>query len=221
MERNASISNAYSLRGDFDRSDSKSRNLDFKGHYENRLFTFFAKGDRRQSRTTASTDGETIRPEDMKQILRSHRRAHGKIPRGMDSVCMHSRGIVKSETTSSLIIDYLKDRRIIWYTGSPYPCVSLFKPLVLTEKTKKAFSHRESVLASCRRNRALAETLLNHPLFEERIRELRDQTEQRMRNIIYDRADEKTEEEFSEDLDRCGDLEDGYYASVADLLDLN
>ena len=52
----------------------------------------------------------------------------------MGSICIHS-GFIKSQTSASFIVQYINDNFILWFTGSPHPCVSLFKPIVFDKNT--------------------------------------------------------------------------------------
>lgn len=79
--------------------------------------------------------------------------------RGMGSICLHTGTLIKSETTASMVVDWTPQRGdvvdgspsrenspggtagnaavraerrpVVWYTGSSWPCVSLYKPLLL------------------------------------------------------------------------------------------
>lgn len=82
----------------------------------------------------------------------------------MGSICIHS-GFIKSQTSASFIVQYINDnidnnindnfndrnfdnnnndnndnnninkKFILWFTGSPHPCISLFKPIVFDKNT--------------------------------------------------------------------------------------
>jgi len=69
----------------------------------------------------------------MKNLLRSHLSDSGVPGKSMSSICVHARGIVKSETTASMIVEYGKGSPSIWFTSSPYSCVSTYKPMVLED----------------------------------------------------------------------------------------
>ncbi len=125
-----SISNSYSLNGDDFISDEKSKHLNFKKNFESRFYSFFSKGDYRQKYTNeAASKIDTV--QDVFTILRSHIHNKEKITWGMKSVCVHPGTLVKSETTMSMVVEYIDDKFIVWHTSSPNPCVSLFKPIII------------------------------------------------------------------------------------------
>lgn len=134
IESSAAISNAYSIKDNFDYVDEDSKNIkDFKAKYENKLFTFFTKGNIRQKFLATYLSNTSLNLISMKNLLRSHMNPSNKIKRGMSSICIHPGYFIKTETTSSMIVDYIHNKFIIWFTGAPHPCVSLFKPLVLPQ----------------------------------------------------------------------------------------
>jgi hypothetical protein len=56
----------------------------------------------------------------------------------MGNPCLHEAGFpVKSTTTSSLVVEYppagSQGPTLLWFTGSPYPCLSVFTPILLAE----------------------------------------------------------------------------------------
>ncbi|OQC73855.1 MAG: hypothetical protein BWX44_01282 [Spirochaetes bacterium ADurb.Bin001] len=51
----------------------------------------------------------------------------------MKNVCIHPGVFPKSATTASMVIEYCKGGAIIWYTDSSFPCVSLYKPVLLKD----------------------------------------------------------------------------------------
>ncbi len=128
----ASISNTYTITGDFDKSNSKA--LNFKQEYETKIYNFLSKGPQRLSLTRQSCQRiETL--FDTFEALRNHGTPNNYPKRGMDAVCMHSGLLIKSETTASMVVHYINDRFIVWATNSPHPCVSKFFPIIFTEKT--------------------------------------------------------------------------------------
>jgi hypothetical protein len=46
---------------------------------------------------------------------------------------MHGGGMVNNATTASMVVElYAAERRaMVWFTASPAPCLSLFRPAVL------------------------------------------------------------------------------------------
>ena len=46
----------------------------------------------------------------------------------MKNLCMHSGGLIKSQTTASMVVEFSEAGPVAWLTGSPHPCVALFQP---------------------------------------------------------------------------------------------
>jgi secernin len=61
----------------------------------------------------------------------------------MESICMHAGGFpLTTATTASMAVEYTAAGRevhegraeaIIWFTGTSYPCLSIFKPIILKD----------------------------------------------------------------------------------------
>jgi len=89
---------------------------------------------------TTATDSKTsgLSPAilDFFGILRSHGPYDPRRPwrKHMESLCVHAGGIPASATTASLAVEY-KDAEsaIVWFTGTSYPCLSLYKPMLLVK----------------------------------------------------------------------------------------
>ena len=130
----ASISNCYTIAGDFDRADpvtaaEKKPGYSFRGQVESRLYRFITQGDfRRSCSLSAATQAPTTQEKAMAAL-----RTHGPRVRGARSVCMHGGLLVSSVTTASMVVELqpTSRRAIVWFTASPMPCVSLFRPALL------------------------------------------------------------------------------------------
>jgi hypothetical protein len=130
----AAISNSYSLTEDFERSDpvtarERKPGYSWKRRVGSRLYGLNTRGDFRRacSLERIGTPGLTI--ETVLAALRSH----GPRVNGMQSVCMHGGGLVNNATTASMVVElHAAERRaVIWFTASPAPCLSLYRPAVL------------------------------------------------------------------------------------------
>jgi secernin len=130
----AAISNSYSLTDDFDTSDpqtaaEKSPGYSWKRRVESRTYGFITKGDFRRACSLGRVGSDGMTLEGVLSAMRSHG-PHGM--KGMRSVCMHGGGMVNNATTASMAVELLPERRaVIWFTASPSPCLSLYKPAVL------------------------------------------------------------------------------------------
>lgn len=118
-----------------------SRNS-WKEHVEDRKYLFFTKGEMRRSQslsglmrlaaTGTAMDAESRRTGMMK-LLGSHEGAAepGPILGHMKNLCVHPGLFPKSATTASMMVEYLPEGALIWYTGTSYPCISIYKPVLL------------------------------------------------------------------------------------------
>ncbi len=126
-----SISNALTIR-------------EFKKRYENKLITKLSCGDFRQNLTTGMLreKKERLTVEDFKDILRYHYNLHSKniLYGSMKNICMHSKSIISSETTGSLIVELVDNEINIFATGSSLPCLSVYKPLWFVEDMELFYS---------------------------------------------------------------------------------
>ncbi len=138
------ISNSLSLRTDYDFSSfthnsdlepiaTHSEKIDFKLRFENRFIASIAQGDFRRKITYSflKRNQGALGVEDFMKILRHHHKLStlNFFNGSMRNICMHHGSLISSETTGSMIVE-LKDGQIeIWATGSPLPCLSLYKPI--------------------------------------------------------------------------------------------
>ncbi|MCE5255459.1 MAG: carcinine hydrolase/isopenicillin-N N-acyltransferase family protein [Spirochaetaceae bacterium] len=145
LERRGAISNAYCIEDDWEGLDAQTRvefeasggKGSFKAHFESRFYLHFTKGEQRRALSLSLLDKfDSASIADFLDILRSHgpedgqggRRAH------MENLCIHAGGWPATATTASFAVEYRNpESAIIWFTGTPYPCVSLYKPLLLAD----------------------------------------------------------------------------------------
>ena len=107
---------------------------------EDKLRLHFTKGDARRA-TAEGILGAARGSIDFETVLGALR-SHGSFDPAhpswghMKSVCMHSGGLLNNATTASLALEYLpaadgSAKARIWFTGTSYPCLSLYKPILL------------------------------------------------------------------------------------------
>ncbi len=154
----ATISNAYSIEEDYKRLDAETRKAiapvneraacsdeadpgrrghkeSWRRYVENRFFLRFTKGDVRRSLTRAAL--ESARGMLDRRALFAALRSHGAYdPRrrgSLESPCVHAGAFPSnSATTASIALEYRAEgAAILWFTGSSYPCISVFKPILL------------------------------------------------------------------------------------------
>ncbi|MCB1178951.1 MAG: hypothetical protein KDK36_15305, partial [Leptospiraceae bacterium] len=129
INKTCSISNAYSPFS-FDQSNIPFQTESFKKNHESKFYTFFSQGDKR--RQTTSSLISDIKSNDLTEIfdILKYHDDNFHIAYGMRSICMHANFPVKSETRASWVTDYIAGKSIVWFTSSPNPCVSIFKPMI-------------------------------------------------------------------------------------------
>jgi len=112
----------------------------WRDHVEDRLRLRFTKGDERRASNEAALGAArgSVGFGTVLSALRSHGRFDPARPRGrhMTSVCMHQGGLLNNATTASLAVEYRPAadgaaHAVIWFTGTSYPCLSIYKPILL------------------------------------------------------------------------------------------
>lgn len=154
------ISNCYCIEEDYKRLDTQTRKEiapvneraacsdeadpgrkgekeSFKGHVENRFYLRFSKAEIRRAHAISLLkglkDSESALP--FLAALRSHGNfdPRSRYSKNMESLCVHE-GLLPpvSATTASMAVQYLGESgAVIWFTGTSYPCISLYKPILL------------------------------------------------------------------------------------------
>jgi hypothetical protein len=51
----------------------------------------------------------------------------------MKNLCVHPGLFPQSATTASMVVEYLPGGALVWHTDSSYPCISLYKPVLLKD----------------------------------------------------------------------------------------
>ncbi len=148
IDQHWAISNTYSLKRDYDLHSPDIKRINFKRTYERIVMPYLARG---KDRSALSTSQICAVPEHqlslakLANMLRAHFKNDGFGPPSRANVCMHARGFTcPSQSTASLIVKLSPgEAPRVAATGTPLPCISLFKPigfdaaqgLLLTDKT--------------------------------------------------------------------------------------
>jgi dipeptidase len=136
----AAISNTYSLKDDFDSADAqtlaeKGPGYSWKRRIESPLYRLITSGDIRRACSLGNLAGMDDGVGPVFAAMRSHGGYSLARPnlRNMTSVCMHEGGLVNNSTTASMVVELRSAplTSVIWYTASPAPCLSVYKPAVL------------------------------------------------------------------------------------------
>ncbi len=154
----SAISNSYSIGLDYKRLDPETRKAiapvnesmacydesdagrvgekaPWKPYVESRLHAFVTKGDARRRALAArvAAPGKDFGLEDAFGALRSRSLPDPARPGKTAVICAHDRDNLGYPSTASLVVEHQKSaaRCFAWFTGTPYPDLSLYKPVVL------------------------------------------------------------------------------------------
>ena len=190
MVEHASISNAYSLSSDFDRSDDESSGGDFSRRWADRFMEFFSKGRFRQATTSSLLSEAEPSWMGMRDILLHNRGSAAKMDRSMASIAIDARFPKPTRTTASMVVEYPQGQVIAWCCPAPLPLYHPFVPL-LVEGTSDPHAYPNAV-----RRQALTNALLkaSPEVREEAFRSARTleaRFEARVRPLVENREAEK------------------------------
>lgn len=212
----ATISNSYTINNDYNRIDKKSNNdRNFKEQYENRLLSYFSGGDYRQDFSSNYLFQKKPCLKEIMKLFRSHKKGKSRIQSGMKSICMHP-GFLKTETTGSMIVEYREDKFVTWFTGSPHPCLSLYKPVTFPVNEKKSIvTDIDYALHKGKQWKSLAKYLLkNYRRFVQDVKPLRDELEDRFIQMIDMNSGRNSKEKLLKKCQECYRLIDNYQLAV-------
>ena len=126
IDKYAAISNIPSSmfsEGDINKIDYKL----------NKLYSYFGKGDLRYKETYDFLQNHVDHTNilDIMTLMRSHFKKNYSPKLGFNGdICMHSGHFTrKFQTANSMILEIFENFIISWFTFSPNPCISLYKPL--------------------------------------------------------------------------------------------
>lgn len=145
----SAISNAYSIENSFTEADPVTAKAlaaggSWKQAVEKGLFTYFSRGNIRGriSREFLKNLSGAVQLEDIFSLLRNHGNYSPKRKnrKNMESLCIHSGGLLDNATTASMVVEYPgksggQDKKpiVAWFTGTSCPCISLYKPVILQD----------------------------------------------------------------------------------------
>lgn len=190
VHKTESFSNTFSIETEYDKisvDKSQSSKINFKKRNEDLLFSIVAGGIIRRRRTREllrEKGSRKITANDVAEILRDHK---GFLT---SSICMHYKPIVcPSETANSFIVEFKSDP-IIWITGGPHPCMSIYKPFSFSnfQKYQNIFSN-EAWFFKLNFNREIMKNKKKKNEFQEKIQKLENQLFQMMEKEKF--ADEQ------------------------------
>ena len=163
-----SISNAYTLRDDADLA-SDATVCDFKKRHEAFLMPRLAMAADRRAATYSIAHGadDEISLSHLAAALRRHAAGDGFDGGSNRDVCMHASGPLRPHATTASMIAKLAPGAppVVAFTGTPLPCVSLFKPAGVDAPLQDEFPADLFALGVATAQRAKAD-----PLFRRGIR---------------------------------------------------
>ncbi len=97
----------------------------------NRIYTYFGRGRERSESTRRELEKGNIDLPDIMSIMRMHHEKRFSPKSGSNrDICMHAGGITrKFQTANSMIVEMSPEYQLAWFTFSPNPCLSLYKPV--------------------------------------------------------------------------------------------
>ncbi len=214
----AAISNTYSLRTDGEQSDEATpAGVDFKAHYEDRAVMERHNGEPRLAFSTRYLQEQEPGLAMMQNLLRTHGAEEAAAGWGRDALCIHPQGSAAAESTASMVVQWVPEAVIVWFTGTPQPCRSLFKPLLLAAAADAPFTDTNFGSQYAEANRQLTRAVGRAPAaVQQQIMQLRDTWEEGYRQRI-DVATRDTEL-LARTCRECFDQEADYQKQVRDLL---
>ncbi|HHU43021.1 MAG: C69 family dipeptidase [Bacillota bacterium] len=143
------ISNGLSIGSDYDiihpeaisyaikkKRINMMEEFDFAKCFSDKLYTFFAKSKQRRCLATEilNKNKKNITIKTMMDVLRTHAPDYKEDTNSVGSVCMHAGGLIGDHTTGSYVASLGLNDEYYYVTLSSMPCMSVFKPLILSDK---------------------------------------------------------------------------------------
>ncbi len=151
----ASISNCLTIGEDYTmaspgieayartkRYTKKDTQMNFARDFSDFLFTHFAKGKVRQvcSASLLAIGQKKVTSKLLFSLLRNHNMPEPFVPgiAPMERICLHAGGLISTQTTGSMVAILRKKMPpLVYFTGTSAPCLSIFKPHIISEGQKK------------------------------------------------------------------------------------
>jgi len=190
------ISNKLSIKNDFDKIHPElSKITNFEKQFSNKIYTFFSGSSVREKRGKELLEKEEKHSkESFIKILSD--RGTDKFA-SMKNISMNAGGgLISSQTTSSMIIEYGKINTI-WFTTSPNPEISLFKPTFFTDENNPLnIKNDEKLIRTWKLNNLFFRKLIqNYEENLEKIVELKSDYQTKIFNLFDKKSLEKLSNE--------------------------
>ncbi len=206
------ISNKLSIKNDFDGlQEDLNKEINFEKYFSNALYTYFSGSINREKRGRELLEkSEKHSLETFIKILSD--RGIKKFA-SMRNISMNAGGgLISSQTTSSMIVEYGKIN-VIWFTMSPSPEISLFKPTFFTDENNPLNIKNEEKLIKIWKlnNLFFRKFIQNYEENYEKIKNLRDEYQKKIFELINKSELEKfSNKELNEITLKSLDIENKY-----------
>lgn len=136
IENAQTISNSYTITDDYNFGDEKSleTKINFKKKYESKIHTLFSQGNYRQNLSSTLLEAADGSFESVVSTLRYNRSQNLDFDRSMRSICIDSNFLVTSKTTNSMVVEYVLEQPIVYFTAAPFPILSPYYPFRVREE---------------------------------------------------------------------------------------
>jgi hypothetical protein len=219
----ASISNAYTIGKDYQKGDEQTllHHPDFAHRHASALHLFFTKADKRRTFISSQLSKSDESWTAMRDILISNIGSTGKPDHSMKSICLNAKGLVQSQTTASMIIEYAKGSCLVWLTGSPLPSYFPYLPFTLSASSfsTNPFANLSYCYAFAKNRTALTKTIEQAPpQILEKLADLSRNLEKEFEALVRTPFAEGNEMLLDEACKKCWERIPAYEAKVSALL---
>ena len=215
----ANISNRLSITNKYDAVSPflRERTIDFSSVYSNPIITFFTGSSARMRRGAELLAANSKHTRASIIELLSDR-VNGKAT-GMSNLCMNAGGgLINSQTTASMIVEYGKINTI-WYTMSPCPEIALFKPAWFTAGSPLSAVHEKENEKRWKLNNYFYRQIIDN--YEDdisQIRDLHDRTQEEIINLAEQAEPGDGDELLNSIMHEAMEIEDEYRSCALDIV---
>lgn len=220
VEKFYNISNKLSIEEDYEEISPEIKGkINFSKYFSNALYTKFSGAIDREKRGKILLESlEKHSLDSFIKILSD--RGSGKFASMKNINMIGGGGLISSQTTSSMIVEY-GEKNIVWFTMSPNPEISLFKPAFFTDESNVlSIENEEKLKKIWKLNNLLFRTfILNFNENIEIILNLRNIYQYKIYNL-FKREDVKnfTNEELNKITEKSLEIEETYREEALKLI---
>ncbi|MDI6861726.1 MAG: carcinine hydrolase/isopenicillin-N N-acyltransferase family protein [Caldisericia bacterium] len=189
------ISNKLSIKNDYDEIHKDlNKNISFEKYFSNKIYTYFSGSIIREKRGRELL--EKFEKHSLDSFIKILSDKGVNKFASMRNISMNAGGgLVSSQTTSSMIVEYGK-RNIIWFTMSPCPEISLFKPTFFVEKSPLDFKFEKELIKIWKFNNLFFRKYIeNYEENEKKIKPLKEKYQNKIFELIHKKSLESLSDE--------------------------